>query len=145
LREEFDSAPAASVKTGCLREKLHDAGKGCGGTERPVCERLDLLHRCDGRGKFVLSRTGLSRRDSLQCLLLGFLVGDAFLDLPLLRSASPGFLSLPWELLQDPQRPTPLALELSAIDRTLVAAGAAAAVPPGPELRVLMVIARPTR
>lgn len=60
-----------------------------------------------------------------------------------LRSSSPGFLSLPWELLQDPQRPTPLALELSAIDRTLVAAGAAATVPPGPELRVLMVIARP--
>jgi hypothetical protein len=60
-----------------------------------------------------------------------------------LRSASPAFLSLPWELLQDPQRPTPLALELSAIDRTLVAAGAAAAVPPGEMLRVLMVIAWP--
>jgi len=60
-----------------------------------------------------------------------------------LRSSSPAFLSLPWELLQDPQRPTPLTLELSAIDRTLVAAGAAAAVPPGEMLRVLMVIARP--
>ena len=34
-------------------------------------------------------------------------------------------------------------MELSAIDRTLVAAGAAAAVPPGEVLRVLMVIARP--
>jgi hypothetical protein len=60
-----------------------------------------------------------------------------------LRSHSPAFLSLPWELLQDPQRTTPLALELSAIDRTLIAAGATAAVPPGEALRVLMVIARP--
>ena len=58
-------------------------------------------------------------------------------------SRSPSFLSLPWELLQDPQRPTPLALDLTAIDRTLVAAGAAAEVPPGDGLRVLMVIARP--
>ena len=47
-----------------------------------------------------------------------------------LRSHSPAFLSLPWELLRDPQRTTPLALELSAIDRTLIAAGAAAPVPP---------------
>jgi hypothetical protein len=61
-----------------------------------------------------------------------------------LRSRSPGFLSLPWELLQDPQRSTPTALELSAIDRTLVAAGGAAPVPPGERLRVLMVIARPS-
>jgi hypothetical protein len=60
-----------------------------------------------------------------------------------LLSRSPSFLSLPWELLRDPQRPTPLALELIAIDRTLVAAGAAAPVPPGTGLRVLMVIARP--
>ena len=60
-----------------------------------------------------------------------------------LRSTSPGFLSLPWELLQDPERQTPLALDLRAIDRTLVAAGAAAPVPPGEALRVLMVIARP--
>jgi tetratricopeptide (TPR) repeat protein len=60
-----------------------------------------------------------------------------------LRSHSPAFLSLPWELLQDPERSTPLALELSAINRTLIAAGAAAPVPPGEALRVLMVIARP--
>jgi tetratricopeptide (TPR) repeat protein len=60
-----------------------------------------------------------------------------------LRSHSPAFLSLPWELLQDPHRTPPLALELSAIDRTLIAAGAAALVPPGEALRVLMVIARP--
>ena len=61
-----------------------------------------------------------------------------------LRSKDPGFLGLPWELLQDPERPAPMALELAAIDRTVQAAGAAASVPPGPELRVLMVIARPS-
>lgn len=59
------------------------------------------------------------------------------------RSASSSFLSLPWELLQDPQRSTPLALDVSAIDRSLVAAGAAATVPQGNVLRILMVIARP--
>ena len=58
-------------------------------------------------------------------------------------SRSPAFLSLPWELLRDPKRATPLALDLTAIDRTLVIEGAAAAVPPGEVLRVLMVIARP--
>src|SRR5205085_12178147 len=51
--------------------------------------------------------------------------------------------SLPWELLQDPGRATPLALDLGAIDRTLRIEGAAAPVPPGEVLRVLMVIARP--
>ena len=60
-----------------------------------------------------------------------------------LRSGSTPFFSLPWELLQDPERPQPVALELHAIDRTVDAAGAASAVPPGPDLRVLMVIARP--
>ncbi|MGB8841681.1 MAG: hypothetical protein WCC64_11480, partial [Aliidongia sp.] len=30
-----------------------------------------------------------------------------------LHSTAPGFLGLPWELLQDPERKTPLALELS--------------------------------
>ncbi|MER2266117.1 tetratricopeptide repeat protein [Methylobacterium oxalidis] len=58
-------------------------------------------------------------------------------------SRSPAFLSLPWELLQDPQRATPLALDLKAIDRTLIIEGAATPVPPGEVLRVLMVIARP--
>ena len=67
---------------------------------------------------------------------------EAACELALL-SRSPSFLSLPWELLQDPQRPAPLALDLVAIDRTLLAAGAAAEVPPGERLRVLMVIARP--
>src|SRR5215467_12979744 len=60
-----------------------------------------------------------------------------------IRSQSPAFLSLPWELLRDPKRATPLALDLAAIDRTLVIEGAAASVPPGEALRVLMVIARP--
>src|SRR5215471_9074138 len=61
-----------------------------------------------------------------------------------IRSQSPAFLSLPWELLRDPKRATPLALDLAAIDRTMVIEGAAAPVPPGEELRVLMVIARPS-
>src|SRR4051794_30427044 len=61
-----------------------------------------------------------------------------------LTSASPSVLSLPWELLRDPQRATPLALDLAALDRTLnVQAPAAAPVPKAKELRVLMVIARP--
>jgi hypothetical protein len=60
-----------------------------------------------------------------------------------IMSRSPAFLSLPWELLRDPNRATPLALDLAAIDRTLVIEGAAASVPPGEVLRVLMVIARP--
>jgi len=47
-------------------------------------------------------------------------------------------------LLRDPRRATPLALDLAAIDRTLVIEGAAAPVPPGEMLRVLMVIARPS-
>jgi hypothetical protein len=60
-----------------------------------------------------------------------------------LTSRSPGFLGLPWELLKDPQRDTPLALAMTAFDRTISAAGEATPVPPGDALRVLMVIARP--
>jgi tetratricopeptide (TPR) repeat protein len=60
-----------------------------------------------------------------------------------LTSRSPGFLGLPWELLKDPERDTPLALAMTAFDRTISAAGAATPVPAGKELRVLMVIARP--
>jgi hypothetical protein len=60
-----------------------------------------------------------------------------------LTSRSPGFLGLPWELLKDPDRDTPLALAMTAFDRTISTAGAATPVPPGDELRVLMVIARP--
>jgi CHAT domain len=61
-----------------------------------------------------------------------------------IMSRSPAFLSLPWELLRDPKRAAPLALDLAAIDRTLVIESAAAPVPPGEMLRVLMVIARPS-
>ena len=58
-------------------------------------------------------------------------------------SASAAFLSLPWELLRDPQGPVPLALDLRTVDRTLGVAGSAADVPPGDILRVLVVISRP--
>jgi hypothetical protein len=61
-----------------------------------------------------------------------------------IMSRSPTFLSLPWELLRDPKRATPLALDLAAFDRTFAVEGATAPVPPGKTLRVLMVIARPS-
>jgi hypothetical protein len=60
-----------------------------------------------------------------------------------IASSSPAFLSLPWELLQDPGRPNPLALELAGINRTVASDAAAADPRPGERLRVLMVIARP--
>jgi hypothetical protein len=60
-----------------------------------------------------------------------------------IRSGAPGFLALPWELLKDPDRPTPLALDLRGISRSCPMQGPLIAVPPGEELRVLMVIARP--
>ena len=43
----------------------------------------------------------------------------------LIRSVSPAFLALPWELMRDPERPTPLALDLVGISRSHAAAGAA--------------------
>ena len=58
-------------------------------------------------------------------------------------STSPAFLGLPWELLKDPKRPTPLALELSGINRTIDVAEPAAEVAGDGGLRVLMIIARP--
>ena len=60
-----------------------------------------------------------------------------------ISSDSPAFLSLPWELLRDPNRPAPLALELAGLNRTVSAEGAAAVLQPGTRLKVLMVIARP--
>jgi tetratricopeptide (TPR) repeat protein len=61
-----------------------------------------------------------------------------------LMSRSAAFLGLPWELLRDPRREAPLALELAAINRTLPAEGVSAkVVASGGVLRVLMVIARP--
>ncbi|MEM6944304.1 MAG: CHAT domain-containing protein, partial [Pseudomonadota bacterium] len=61
----------------------------------------------------------------------------------LIRSSDPAFLSLPWELLQDPDRPTPLALDLRGIARSRNVVGAPIAVRSGEGLRVLMVISRP--
>ncbi|MFP5289020.1 MAG: CHAT domain-containing protein, partial [Thermoanaerobaculia bacterium] len=60
-----------------------------------------------------------------------------------IASSSAAFLSLPWELLKDPDRPSPLALELAGINRTVASDAAAADPRPGERLRVLMVIARP--
>lgn len=60
------------------------------------------------------------------------------------RSASPALLGLPWELLRDPSRPTPLALDLVGVTRGILGAelvGTFAAS--GERLRVLMVISRP--
>ncbi|MEM9762502.1 MAG: tetratricopeptide repeat protein [Pseudomonadota bacterium] len=54
------------------------------------------------------------------------------------------FLSLPWELLADPDRPTPLALDLAGISRSCQVTGPLIKVPGGDSLRVLMVIARPS-
>ncbi len=60
-----------------------------------------------------------------------------------IASDSAPFLALPWELLRDPDRKTPLALGISGIHRTIDAPSDAAQVPTGESLRVLMVIARP--
>ena len=35
------------------------------------------------------------------------------------RSSSPGLLGLPWELMRDPELPTPLALDLAGMSRSL--------------------------
>jgi len=61
------------------------------------------------------------------------------------RSASPSLLGLPWELMADPARDRPLALEVAGVGRSLpVAPDAAQTVAvPGGKLRVLMVISRP--
>ena len=60
-----------------------------------------------------------------------------------IASKAPAFLGLPWELLHDPARPAPLALEIAGINRTLPAEAPAADPRPGERLRVLLVIARP--
>ncbi|HEU4421263.1 MAG TPA: CHAT domain-containing protein, partial [Pilimelia sp.] len=60
------------------------------------------------------------------------------------RSASAECLALPWELLRDPARPTPLALDRVAVNRSLpTAALADTFTVGGSRLRVLMVISRP--
>jgi hypothetical protein len=59
------------------------------------------------------------------------------------RSAAPGPLALPWELLQEPDRP-PVALDRVAVTRSLsTAALAQTFTVAGDRLRVLMVISRP--
>jgi len=64
------------------------------------------------------------------------------------RSGSAPLLGLPWELMRDPARELPLALDagVAGIDRSLPAAelGAAFEVAGGGRLRVLMVISRPS-
>lgn len=60
------------------------------------------------------------------------------------RSAAPGLLALPWELLCDPQRATPVALDLVGVARTLPAGVGEAFAAGGERLRVLMVISRPS-
>ena len=60
------------------------------------------------------------------------------------RSDSPEALGLPWELMTDPDRGMPLALDLAGVSRSLPAAELAETVPvPHGRLRVLMVISRP--
>jgi tetratricopeptide (TPR) repeat protein len=60
------------------------------------------------------------------------------------RSRSPALLGLPWELMRDPSRPTPLALDL-AVSRSLPEAELPEAFASGDRrLRVLMVISRPS-
>ncbi len=58
------------------------------------------------------------------------------------RSADPGLLGLPWELMRDGSGP--VALEAGGVSRSLpVAGGAGTLEVPGGRLRVLMVISRP--
>jgi tetratricopeptide (TPR) repeat protein len=60
------------------------------------------------------------------------------------RSRSPALLGLPWELMRDPSRPTPLAIDL-AVSRSLPEAELPEAFASGDRrLRVLMVISRPS-
>ncbi len=60
------------------------------------------------------------------------------------RSSAPAWLGLPWELLCDPDRPTPVALDRVGVSRSLPAVALAETFTVGGErLRVLMVISRP--
>ncbi|MGD0245287.1 MAG: CHAT domain-containing protein [Streptosporangiaceae bacterium] len=61
------------------------------------------------------------------------------------RSASPAWLGLPWELLCDPSRATPVALDGIGISRSVPSAGLGDTFRvEGNRLRVLMVISRPS-
>jgi tetratricopeptide (TPR) repeat protein len=60
------------------------------------------------------------------------------------RSSVPGWLGRPWELLCDPDRPTPLALDRVGVSRSLPETAVAEPFSVGGErMRVLMVISRP--
>ena len=61
-----------------------------------------------------------------------------------IRSASPALLALPWELMRDPGRPAPVALDLGGMSRAIGTTDLAKGIDvPGGRLRVLMVISRP--
>lgn len=60
-----------------------------------------------------------------------------------IRSEAAAFLALPWELIKDPDRPSPLALDLRGISRSCELTGSLIGVPPGEALQGLMVISRP--
>ena len=61
------------------------------------------------------------------------------------RSSAPGFLGLPWELMRDPAHPSPVALDLIGVSRSLPVAALEESFPvEGDVLRVLMVISRPS-
>ena len=60
------------------------------------------------------------------------------------RSASPGLLGLPWELMADPGRAVAAGAGVAGVGRSLpVAESAETIAVPGGRLRVLMVISRP--
>lgn len=84
------------------------------------------------------------RRDSwVRCRARVEAVAERSVEV-LVRSASAEYLSLPWELLTDPGRPGPAALEGVSITRSLPATDLRQVFGVGGEhLRVLMVIARP--
>ncbi|WP_321339464.1 tetratricopeptide repeat protein [uncultured Cohaesibacter sp.] len=62
----------------------------------------------------------------------------------IITSEYPEFLALPWELIKDPERDSPLALSLCGIRRGCKTSSPLTSVPSGEVLRVLMVISRPS-
>ncbi|MBX9634451.1 MAG: CHAT domain-containing protein, partial [Magnetospirillum sp.] len=59
------------------------------------------------------------------------------------RSNCPAFLGLPWELMKDPEIPTPLALDFAGFSRSQTVKTDPFLVPAAQTLRVLLVISRP--
>ncbi|MGH3913844.1 MAG: CHAT domain-containing protein, partial [Pseudonocardiaceae bacterium] len=74
-----------------------------------------------------------------------YLLARAGTDLEIVfRSSVPARLGLPWELVCDPARPTPVALDRVGMSRSLLETGALRSFTVGgARLRVLMVISRP--